>query len=116
MHKDELGRFGEELAARHLHQCGMEVLDRNWRTRTGEIDIVARDGGTLVICEVKTRRSVEFGHPLAVITPVKLRRLRQLACEWTRAHEVRPRDIRLDVIGILSPREGRPIVEHVRGV
>lgn len=114
--KDELGRFGEELAAQHLRQCGMEVLDRNWRTRAGELDIVARDGGTLVVCEVKTRRTVDFGHPLAVVTPVKLRRLRHLACEWVQSHEVRPREIRIDVIGILTPRDARPILEHVRGV
>ena len=50
-----LGRYGENLAARHLSDAGLRVLERNWRCREGEIDIVARDGRTLVFCEVKTR-------------------------------------------------------------
>ncbi|MCX6421183.1 MAG: YraN family protein [Actinobacteria bacterium] len=113
---DALGRFGEQLAAQHLMAAGMEVLDRNWRCSIGEIDIVARDGDTLVICEVKTRRSLTFGHPVAAVTPIKLRRLRRLAAEWASTSGIRARTIRLDVVGILTPRDGQPIIEHIRGV
>lgn len=65
-----LGRYGEDLAARLLAEAGMTVLARNWRCgRAGEIDIVARDGDTVVVCEVKTRRAGPFQHPMAAVTP-----------------------------------------------
>lgn len=70
-----LGRYGEDLAARLLTEAGMSVLERNWRCRTGEIDIVALDGDALVICEVKTRRAGGFEHPMAAVTPAKADRL-----------------------------------------
>lgn len=87
-----LGRYGETLAARRLTQAGMTVLARNWRCgRTGEIDIVARDGDALVVCEVKTRRADSFQHPMAAITPAKASRLRGLAERWLQEHgEHRP--------------------------
>lgn len=113
---DALGKFGEQLAAQHLTACGMVVLDRNWRCAAGEIDIVARDGDALVICEVKTRRSLAFGHPLAAVTPIKLRRLRRLASEWITVRGIHARSVRVDMVGIITPRDGRPIIEHVRGV
>ena len=62
-HNAELGRHGEQLAVDHLEARGMQVLDRNWRCRLGEIDIVARDGGETVFIEVKTRTSHDYGHP-----------------------------------------------------
>lgn len=82
-----LGRYGEDLAARRLAAAGMTVLERNWRCgRTGEIDIVARDGDVLVVCEVKTRRGGAFQHPMAAVTPQKARRLLALAARWIQAH------------------------------
>ncbi|UFU08400.1 YraN family protein [Ruania halotolerans] len=114
--KDELGRFGEDLAADWLTQAGLDVLDRNWRCREGEIDLVARDGHDLVVVEVKTRRTLAFGHPAEAVTAAKLRRLRRLAAQWLAAHEVRPAGIRLDVVAIWRP-DGAPIrVQHLRGV
>src|SRR5665213_2169327 len=68
-----LGRYGEAFAADYLISAGMTVLDRNWRCRDGEVDIVAVEGDVLVICEVKTRRGVEFGTPLDAVTPAKAR-------------------------------------------
>ena len=65
--KDALGRFGEEVAAEHLRLQGLQILARNWRCPTGELDIVARDGSSLVICEVKTRRSTAFGYGQSVM-------------------------------------------------
>ena len=112
------GRWGEDLAVRHLERLGLVVLERNWRSRTGEIDIVARDGqtDTLVFCEVKTRSSEDFGSPLAAVTPRKVRRLRALASEWMRAHDRSAREMRIDVIGILLSTRGAPYIEHLRGV
>ena len=62
-----LGSYGERMAVRYLTDRGLEVLDRNWRCDLGEIDIVARDGGCLVVCEVKTRRSTTFGQPIEAV-------------------------------------------------
>jgi putative endonuclease len=99
------------------------VLARNWRCREGEIDIVARDGDVLVVCEVKTRRDVAFGTPLEAVTPAKAARLRRLTARWLAAtREARAAggaggfaDIRFDVVAVLLPRAGAPIVEHLRG-
>ncbi|KIX66225.1 hypothetical protein SF23_20485, partial [Streptomyces sp. MBRL 10] len=74
--RQALGRYGEDLAARRLTEAGMSVIARNWRCRGGEIDIVARDGDALVVCEVKTRRAGDFEHPMAAVRPAKTERLR----------------------------------------
>ncbi|MFF4489066.1 YraN family protein [Streptomyces sp. NPDC001544] len=112
------GKYGEDLAARRLGAAGMTVLQRNWRCgRTGEIDIVARDGDILVVCEVKTRRAGSFEHPMAAVTPAKARRLRCLAERWTQEHGgAPPGGVRIDLIGVLLPDRGSPVVEHARGV
>lgn len=86
-----LGRYGEELAARRLTEAGMTVIARNWRCRSGEIDIVARDGDALVVCEVKTRREGEFEHPMAAVRAGKAERLRRLAGRWLADHGGPPR-------------------------
>ncbi|MER6091578.1 YraN family protein [Streptomyces bluensis] len=113
-----IGRYGEELAARRLTEAGMTVLERNWRCgRTGEIDIVARDGDVLVVCEVKTRSSTSFEHPMAAITPAKAGRLRELAEHWLHAHGgAPPGGVRIDLVGVVLPDRGAAVVEHVRGV
>jgi putative endonuclease len=116
--RNAMGRYGEDLAARRLGEAGMTILQRNWRGgRTGEIDIVARDGDALVVCEVKTRRAGPFGHPMAAITPAKAGRLRSLAQRWLQEHGgAPPGGVRIDVVGVLLPNRGAPVVEHVRGV
>jgi len=113
-----IGEYGEELAARRLAEAGMTVLERNWRSgRAGEIDIVARDGDVLVVCEVKTRRDGPFQHPLAAVTPQKAARLRGLAEHWLHTHGgAPPGGVRIDVVAVLLPRRGAALVEHVRGV
>ena len=112
----ELGRFGEAYAARHLVDGGMVVLDRNWRCEAGEIDLVLRDGTVLVVCEVKTRSSEAFGSPLEGVTERKAARLRRLAARWLAEHDLRPPHVRIDLVGVLMPAGGSPVVEHVRGV
>ncbi|MDF6018529.1 YraN family protein [Streptomyces sp. JH34] len=112
-----LGRYGEDLAARLLAEAGMTVLERNWRCRAGEIDIVARDGDAVVVCEVKARREGSFEHPMAAVTPAKADRLRRLAEIWLDRHGgPPPGGARIDLVGVLVPRRGTPVVEHVRGV
>ena len=65
LREKSLGRYGEDVAARYLQDAGLVLIDRNWRGRSGEVDLVALDGAILVICEVKTRTSDQFGGPLA---------------------------------------------------
>jgi putative endonuclease len=115
-HRAALGAYGERLAAAHLLQQGMVVLDRNWRCDSGEIDLVLRDGAVLVVCEVKTRSSVACGTPQEAVTPAKLARLRRLAAAWVAAHDVQPREVRIDMVAVLRPRRGRSQVDHVRGL
>ncbi|KAB8161573.1 YraN family protein [Streptomyces sp. 3MP-14] len=119
-----LGRFGEEVAVRRLRESGLSVLERNWRCRAGEIDIVAAEpaGSALVVCEVKTRRAGGFQDPLAGVAPAQLERLRRLAERWLDERwlachpEPPPGGVRIDLVGVLLPRRGAARVEHVRGV
>ena len=86
-HRVTLGKTGEDLACRELERRGYAILARRWRQRQGEIDIVARDGATLVFVEVKTREGHEFGEAVEAVTPLKRRRLVQLAQQYlARAH------------------------------
>lgn len=114
--KDVLGRRGEELAAVYLKNQGMRVVDRNWRCSEGEIDIVALDGDTLVVAEVKTRRSLAYGHPFEAVGADKLARLHRLASAWCRDRELRMPLRRVDVIAVLDDGTGDPAVEHLKGV
>jgi len=91
-----LGAAGEDRAAAWYVAHGYQVVARNWRCRDGELDLICERGRTLVICEVKTRSSLAFGHPAEAVTPTKQRRIRGLAARWLaeaqphrRAHAVR---------------------------
>jgi putative endonuclease len=114
--KDGVGRYGENVAAAHLTEAGLVVLARNWRCEHGEIDIVARDGDVLVVCEVKTRTSAAYGLPAEAVTYAKAARLRRLAGAWLQSHAVRPREVRIDVVSVLRRPRGAAEVEHLRGV
>lgn len=114
--KDVLGKEGEQAAVGYLEGCGFRILDRNWRCADGEIDIVAAEGRTLVVCEVKTRSGTRFGTPLDAVGRAKRRRLRRLAALWLVAHGVRFDQIRIDVVGLLRDDAGGFTVEHVQGV
>jgi len=112
-----LGRYGEDLAAEHLVAGGAVLLDRNWRCREGELDIVAREAdGTVVFCEVKTRSGTGFGEPAEAVGPVKARRIRAVACRWLADN--RPAgaaELRFDVIAIVRRRGRAPELSHLRG-
>jgi len=113
---DALGSYGEQVAVTHLLGRGMTVLARNWRCELGELDIVARDGDTLVVCEVKTRAGTGFGSPHEAVTAAKAARLHRLAERWIDDHGVRPPEVRIDVIAVLRPRRGAATLEHVQGI
>ena len=114
--KDTIGRYGEDVAVRHLIEQGLVVLQRNWRCELGEIDIVARDGGCLVVCEVKTRRSTSCGSPVEAVTWRKAARLRRLAARWLAQSGMHPPDVRIDVVSVVRPSCGPAVVEHLRAV
>ncbi|MDN3904257.1 YraN family protein [Arthrobacter sp. YD2] len=114
--KDILGSRGEELAAQYLTESGLCVIDRNWRCPDGEIDLVAVDGATLVIVEVKTRSSLNFGHPFEAISPAKLARLHHLGAAWVRAHNRYYAHRRIDAVAVLDDGTGSPVLEHLRGI
>lgn len=130
-----LGDYGERVAARFLSDHGMTVLDRNWRCPEGELDIVARDGDELVVCEVKTRTSLRFGTPVEAITTEKAQRLHRLGYRWLRERRAAARDgagggdrtdglgglecqVRLlvDVIAVTAGARGRADIDHVMAV
>ena len=113
--KDGVGRYGEDVAARYLAEHGYHVLARNWRCSAGEIDIVARDGAVLVICEVKTRSSVAFGLPSEAVTARKQAKLRELALHWLREHPAHGAAVRFDVASVLRPPSGPARISLVRG-
>ncbi|MGZ4168163.1 MAG: YraN family protein [Solirubrobacteraceae bacterium] len=114
-----LGRAGEELAAAHLARLGYEIVERNYRTRWGELDIVARAGGTLAFCEVKTRRAGgRAGTPFDAVGPGKQARVRKMAGRWLTERRDRPYAavIRFDAIGVTVDTAGRLVaLEHLEG-
>lgn len=112
--KDGVGKYGERVAVRHLEDAGFEILACNWRCPDGEIDIVARERGVLVICEVKTRSGIGYGLPAEAITRQKADRLRRLACRWLQEHPAGGADVRFDVVSVLRAPRGAAVVEHLR--
>jgi putative endonuclease len=116
--KDAVGRFGEDLAARHLVAGGMAVLDRNWRCAEGELDLVVRDGTTVAFVEVKTRSTLGFGDPAEAVTPSKAARIHRLAMRWLAenrgTHGSAPA-VRFDLVTVVRLAPGGPRVRHVRG-
>jgi putative endonuclease len=116
---NRLGRTGEELAAEHLLRLGYEIVERNYRTRWGELDIVARSGRTLAFCEVKTRRAGgRAGGPFDAVGPGKQARVRKMAGSWLIERRDRPYAdvIRFDAIGVTFDAAGRLVsLEHLEG-
>ncbi|OZC70635.1 YraN family protein [Rhodococcus sp. 06-462-5] len=110
----ELGARGEELAVRHLEDIGLEVIERNWRHRSGELDIIARDGDTVVFVEVKTRSGIGYGTPAEAVTYTKQTRIRGLALRWLSLQQGPWVQIRFDVIAIVVGRHDDPVITHVR--
>ncbi|EYT52995.1 hypothetical protein H490_0111340 [Leucobacter sp. UCD-THU] len=115
-HNQTLGARGESLAAAFLEERGFVILDRNWRNRYGELDLIALDRGALVAVEVKTRSGRGYGSPLSAITARKAGRLRRLLLDWAREHRTRASELRVDAIGITLGPSGAPGIDHLRGI
>lgn len=112
----DLGRRGEDLAVKELRRRGYRILDRRWRCRLGEIDVVARDGDTLVVVEVKARSGSEYGAPVDAVDREKRRKLLRLARTYLRARGLKEAEVtvRFDVVGVTARSGERPRVEIVR--
>jgi putative endonuclease len=101
-----VGRSGEDAAAAWYEAAGYEVLDRNWRVREGELDLVVRRSGTIAFCEVKTRRGDAFGLPAEAVTRRKQQRLRLLAGRWLSEHGSAGSTLRFDVAEVKPSGRG----------
>lgn len=113
-----LGQLGEARAEEYLRSLGWEILERNWRCREGEVDIIAHDpeADALVVVEVKTRAGTGYGSPFDAITYAKVRRLRQLAGIYARQCARWYRLLRVDAVALVWPRGGCCELSHARGI
>lgn len=100
MRRQAVGKSGEDLAVAELERLGYAVLARRYRTRHGEIDIVARDGDTVVFVEVKARLTAEFGAAAEAVTPGKQARLAAMAVDYRARHRLADRPCRFDVVAV----------------
>jgi len=117
----QLGAMGEALAVDHLTKMGLRILQRNWRCRYGELDVIASDEATrtVVFVEVKTRTGDGYGGLAHAVTERKVRRLRRLAGLWLAGQDARWAAVRIDVIGVrVGPKNsGRtPEITHLQGI
>lgn len=112
-----LGTFGESRVADYRLQQGDEILDRNWRVREGEIDLISLDkSGTFHFIEVKTRSSLAFGHPFEAISKVKLLRMQRLAMGWLVTHDCFGCEYSIDIASVLINPDGSHSLEYRVGV
>ena len=118
MTRIQLGAMGEALAVDHLTRVGLRILQRNWRCRYGELDVIACDDATrsLVFVEVKTRTGDAYGGLAQAVTPRKVRRLRRLAGLWLAGQDERWTTVRIDVIGVRVGRRRTPEITHLQGI
>ncbi|MFH5229670.1 YraN family protein [Antrihabitans spumae] len=111
-----LGAQGEDLAAEFLTAAGMTIVDRNWRTRYGEIDLIVRSDDVLVFVEVKTRTGRRMGVPAEAVTLTKQRRIRRLAAVWLAEQSGPWTPVRFDVVSVLIESGAEPVIEHLEAV
>lgn len=111
--RGRLGTTGERAAASWYERAGYRVLDRNWRCREGELDLVLGAPSLVVFCEVKTRRSEAFGAPFEAVTLTKQRRLRGLAARWLAEHPQGGVDVRFDVVSVLALPGRAPVLDVI---
>jgi putative endonuclease len=112
--RQTLGKTGEDLACRELERRGYAIVARRYRRRGGELDIIARDGATLVFIEVKTRDGRAFGDAAEAVTPFKRRRIAQLALDYMTRHRLTDCPCRFDVVSI-HVDSGEPVLEVFQG-
>ncbi|GAA2187288.1 YraN family protein [Leucobacter alluvii] len=111
-----LGARGEAIAGEYLEGLGCRIVDRNWRNRHGELDLVVTDHGVVVAVEVKTRSGDGYGTPLEAITARKAARLRRLLLDWVRVHQQPASGLRIDAVGIILRAGTAPHIDHLRGI
>lgn len=111
-HNRVLGVEGEGLAVAFLERLGYRIVERNFRFRGGEVDIIARDRQMLVFVEVKTRRTAKYGPPQLAVTPFKQRQLSKAALAWLAKNRSLDKAARFDVIAITFDHAGSSRVEH----
>jgi putative endonuclease len=112
-----IGLFGESHIADFRVQQGDEILDRNWRVREGEIDLITLDrAGSFHFIEVKTRSSLAFGHPFEAISQAKLLRMQRLAMGWLVTHDCFGCEYSIDIASVLINPDGTHVVEYRAGV
>ncbi|MBT8355338.1 MAG: YraN family protein [Desulfofustis sp.] len=109
-----LGKRGEEVAAAYLRAKGYRIKARNYRQKTGEIDIICKDGDTHVFVEVKTRQHCEFGHPTEAVTRRKQMQISRTALLYLNIEELLDTPVRFDVIGVIL-KEWGPEISHIVG-
>ena len=110
-----LGQWGEKTAEKYLIRKGLSIIERNYRCKSGEIDLIARNGTTLVFIEVKTRSNLCYGLPCESITQQKLRHLKNAIQFYMKANRIETCDLRVDVIEILY-RNGQVFLRHIENV
>ena len=113
-HRQTLGKRGEDLACAELEKRGYVILDRRFRTRCGELDVVAREGGVLVFIEVKARSGYNFGTPFESVTLKKRQRLSQMAAAYLYVKRLAAVPCRFDVVSVVE-RQGLHTIELVKG-
>ena len=116
LNNSELGKIGEDIASIYLQDLGYEILERNFRFKRVELDIVAQSGSTLVFCEVKTRRSLSHGIPSDAITPLKLQHIRTAALHWLGNNKPRHQGIRFDAISVIYGAGHLSTIDHIKGI
>lgn len=110
-----LGARGEDIAEKYLKKKSYRIIERNYRCRLGEIDIIALDGRSLVFIEVKTRRNQNYGRPCEAVNAVKIGHIIRTAACYTAHSHLGYEDIRIDVIEILMQGE-KPYIHHIKNV
>ena len=109
----KFGYQGESIAERHLKKLGYKILERNYRTKLGEIDIIAKDKKTIVFVEVKTRKSGQFGNPKGAVTPAKQRKISMVALEYLKTMNRHDTKARFDVVAVMANRD-TPQIEIIK--
>jgi len=108
-----LGKHGEDLAVTYLKKNRYTIIQRNYRQKSGEIDIIARNGDTLIFVEVKTRKSLHFGHPFEAVTQKKQAQISRTALDYMTRNKLTEATVRFDVISIMMVPDGNPQIEHL---
>lgn len=111
----EIGLLGEDIAARHLKALGFSIVCKNFRSRFGEIDLIAKDGDTIVFVEVKARRNQSFGRAIEQVNKAKQRKIMKVACAYLASTGDYASEVRFDVLAIDMLPGGVKRVELIRG-